>query len=217
MRIILLGPPGSGKGTQGEMIERKFNLPRIATGDILREAVKLKTPLGLAAEAQIKAGHLVSDEIVASLVAERIKQSDCLQGYILDGFPRNLNQIKLLEKMDNCQEEIAIEIYVPEETVIKRLVNRRICSSCGTVYNIITSPPQRFEFCDFCGGQLIQREDDNAEVIRERLRIYETEIKDIREHYCRKGVFYKINGEGSVDEVFKRIEIILESKIKKKV
>lgn len=217
MRIILLGPPGSGKGTQGEMMERKFNFPRISTGDLLREAVKQRTPLGLVAEAQMKAGHLVSDEIVVSLVAEKIKQSDCLHGYILDGFPRTLNQVKLLEKMNNCQEEVVIEIQVPEEVILERLTNRRVCSSCGAVYNIITSPPQRPNTCDLCGGQLIQREDDQAEVIKERLRIYEAEIKDIRDYYCQKGVLYKIDGMGSSEEVFKKIVALLEPKIKRRV
>lgn len=217
MRVILLGPPGSGKGTQGEMIEKRFHFPRISTGDILREAVKQGTPLGLAASAEMSAGHLVNDEIVASLVAERINQADCRQGYVLDGFPRTINQVKLLEKIDNSQEEIVFEIYVNEEIIVERLANRLLCSSCGAVYNVITSPPQRSGICDLCGGRLIQRDDDRPEVIRERLRVYEAEIKEIVEYYERKGVFYRIDGQGTVEEVFKRIESLLVSEFKKKV
>ncbi len=217
MRVILLGPPGSGKGTQGEMIAKKFHLPRISTGDILREAIKKETPLGLAAKAEMSAGHLVNDEIVASLVAERIKKADCKQGYILDGFPRNINQVRLLEKMDNSQEEIVFEISVPEEVILDRLTSRRICSSCGAVYNIITSPPQRPGICDLCGGSLIQRDDDRAEVVRERLRVYEAEIKEIIDHYKEKGVFYRINGQGTFEEVFQRIESLLVLKFKTKI
>lgn len=217
MRVVLLGPPGSGKGTQGEMIEKRFHFPRISTGDILREAVKQGTPLGEAAKAEMSAGHLVNDEIVASLVAERINQTDCERGYVLDGFPRTINQVKLLEKMDNCQEEIVFEIYVPEEIIIERLTSRRLCSSCGAVYNVITSPPQRPGLCDLCGGYLIQRDDDRPEVIRERLRIYGAEIKEILEYYKQKGVFHRIDGRGTVEEVFKRIETLLVSELKKKV
>lgn len=217
MRVVLLGPPGSGKGTQGEMIEKRFHFPRISTGDILREAVKQGTPLGEAAKAEMSAGHLVKDEIVASLVAERINQADCEQGYVLDGFPRTVNQVKLLEKMDNCQEEIVFEIYVPEEIIIERLTNRRLCSSCGAVYNIITSPPRRADICDLCGGYLIQRDDDRPEVIRERLKVYEAEIKEIVDYYQQKGVLYRVDGRGSVEEVFERIESLLVSELKKKV
>lgn len=217
MRIILLGPPGSGKGTQGEMIEKRFHFPRISTGDILREAVKQGTPLGLAAKAEMSAGHLVNDEIVASLVAERINQFDCRQGYILDGFPRTINQVKLLEKMDNCREEIVFEIYVPEEIIIERLTSRRLCSSCGAVYNVTTSPPQRPESCDLCGNLLIQRDDDRPDVIRERLKIYEAEIEEIVDYYKQKGVFYRIDGRGTVEEVFARIESSLVKSLKREL
>jgi len=216
MRIILLGPPGSGKGTQGEMIFKKYHLPRISTGDILREAVKKRTPLGLQAEAEMKAGHLVSDEIVASLVAERIRQADCSRGYVLDGFPRTINQVKLLERMADRQKEVVFEIYVPEEIIIERLSSRRICSSCGAVYNIITSPPQRPGLCDLCGGRLIQRDDDRPEVIRERLRVYEAEIKEILDYYRQKGNLYRVEGTGSAEEVFAKIESLLASKFEER-
>lgn len=215
MRVILLGPPGSGKGTQGEMIEKRFHLPRISTGDILREAIRQGTPLGLAAKTEMSAGHLVSDEIVASLVAERISQTDCQRGYVLDGFPRTIDQIRLLEKIDNCQEEIVFEIYVPEENIIERLTSRRLCSSCGAVYNVITSPPKRPGICNLCGGYLTQRDDDRPEVIKERLKVYEAEIKEIVKYYKKKGVFYQIDGQGKAEEVFEKIESLLVSELEK--
>jgi|YelNatPaOPRAMG01_1025707.scaffolds.fasta_scaffold00051_24 adenylate kinase len=216
MRIILLGPPGSGKGTQAEMIFKKYHLPHISTGDILREAVKQGTPLGRQAEAEMKAGRLVSDEIVASLVAERISQADCSRGYVLDGFPRTINQVKLLERMADCQKEVVFEIDVPEEVVIERLSSRRICSSCGAVYNIVTSPPQRPDLCDLCGGRLIQRDDDRPEVIRERLRVYEAEIKEILDYYREKGNLYRVEGTGSAEEVFERIDSHLASEFEER-
>lgn len=210
MRIILLGPPGSGKGTQGDLIEKEYGFPRISTGDILRQAVGRKTALGLQAEAQMKAGHLVSDDIVASLVAERIKQPDCLAGYVLDGFPRTINQVNLLEGMETGRPELALEFTLSEAALISRLASRRVCLNCGAVYNLITSPPRREDICDRCGGRLQIREDDRPEVIKERLRVYEAEIREIREYYQRKGVLSIIDSSGLPEEIFGRVRQVLE-------
>jgi len=213
MRIILLGPPGSGKGTQGEMIEKSYGLPRISTGDILRQAVKEKTPLGLAAEAEMKAGHLVSDQVVASLVAERIKEPDCLRGYVLDGFPRNVAQAKILETLDSNRIEVVLEFIVPAETIIQRLSNRRVCPNCAAVYNLLSSPPRKSGFCDFCGHELILRDDDQPEIIAERLKVYEAAIKELREYYLQKGVIHPIDSSSRPEEVFKQVEAILRAKL----
>lgn len=210
MRIILLGPPGSGKGTQGDLIEKEYGFPRISTGDILRQAVARKTALGLQAEAQMKAGHLVSDDIVASLVAERIKHPDCLAGYVLDGFPRTINQVNLLEGMETGRSELALEFTLSEVALISRLSSRRVCLNCGAVYNLISSPPRKEDICDRCGGRLEIREDDRPEVIKERLRVYEAEIREIREYYQRKGVLSIIESSGLPEEIFGRVRQVLE-------
>ncbi len=217
MRIILLGPPGSGKGTQGEMIEKGFGFPRISTGDILRQAVKERTPLGLAAEAEMKAGHLVSDQVVASLVAERIKKPDCLGGYVLDGFPRNIVQAKLLEALDSNRPELILEFILPAKTVIQRLSNRRLCPNCGAVYNLLSSPPRESGLCDFCGYKLIIRDDDQPEIIEERLKVYEAAIKELREYYLQKGIVYQIDSSSPPEEVFEQIEAILRAKLNQPV
>lgn len=213
MRVILLGPPGSGKGTQGDLIEKEYGFPRISTGDILRQAVSRKTALGLQAEAQMKAGHLVSDDIVASLVAERIKQPDCLSGYVLDGFPRTINQVKLLEQMETGRPELALEFTLPEEVLISRLTSRRVCVNCGAVYNMISSPPRKEDTCDRCGNPLKTREDDRPEIIRERLRVYEAEIREVKEHYRRKGVLSIIESSGLPEEIFSRVRQVLEASL----
>ncbi len=213
MRVILLGPPGSGKGTQGDLIGKEYGFPRISTGDILRQAVSRKTALGLQAEAQMKAGHLVSDDIVASLVAERIKQPDCLSGYVLDGFPRTINQVKLLEQMESGRPELALEFTLSEEVLISRLTSRRVCVNCGAVYNLISSPPRKEGTCDRCGHPLKTREDDRPEIIRERLRVYEAEIREVKEHYRRKGVLSVIESSGLPEEIFSRVRQVLEASL----
>jgi adenylate kinase len=213
MRIILFGPPGSGKGTQGELVERKYGLPRISTGDLLRRAVADKTPLGLKAEAMMNQGKLVSDDIVEDLVRERTAQPDCQKGYLLDGFPRNLAQARSLEAMDPERPEIVIDIDVNLELLIKRLESRRVCAGCSAVYSITHQPSKNEGRCDLCGGPLQQRKDDQPEVIRERMRVYREQTEKLREYYLAKKVYHRVDGTGTVEEVFGWISRYLDRQL----
>ncbi len=216
MRIILLGPPGSGKGTQGELVEKKYGLPRISTGDLLRRAVADKTPLGLKAEAMMSQGKLVSDDIVVDLVRERTARPDCRKGYLLDGFPRNLAQARSLEVMDPERPETVIDIDVNLDLLVRRLESRRICADCGAVYNLDLNPLGREGRCDVCGGPVEQRKDDQPEVIRERMRVYKEETAKLREYYSAKDVYHRVDGSGTVEEVFGRISKHLDQEGLKK-
>jgi adenylate kinase len=213
MRIILFGPPGSGKGTQGDLVERRYGLPKISTGDLLRRAVRERTPLGLKAEALMGRGELVSDEIVEELVRERINGPDAARGYLLDGFPRNLDQVRSLESMDGGRPEVVIEIVVDAHSVIKRLEGRVTCRTCGAVFNLRLKKPRVEGRCDVCGGELYQRGDDRPEVIRERLRVYAEQTEKIRAHYQAKGVFRRVDGAGPVADVFACISAILDREL----
>jgi adenylate kinase len=213
MRIILFGPPGSGKGTQGDLVERRYGFPKISTGDLLRRAVRERTPLGIKAEALMRRGELVSDEIVEGLVRERIKRPDALRGYLLDGFPRNLAQVLSLESMDGERPEVVIEIEVDDRSLVERMEGRLTCRTCGAVYSLRLKGPRVEGRCDVCGGELYQREDDRPEVIRERLRVYREQIEKIRAHYRAKGVFRRVDGTGSVADVFARISAILDREL----
>jgi adenylate kinase len=213
MRIILFGSPGSGKGTQGDLVEKEYGFPRISTGDLLRRAVRDGTPLGRRAEALMNRGQLVSDDIVEGLVRERIAQPDCRRGYLLDGFPRNPAQVKSLEAMDGRRPEVVIEIVVASETIVERLGHRRVCADCGAVYNLADRPPKVEGRCDVCGGRLEQRRDDRPEVIAERLRVYRAETAQIRGHYQAKNVYHAVDGAGAVADVFGRIRLILDQAV----
>lgn len=210
MRIILFGPPGSGKGTQGDLIEKRYGLPKVSTGDLLRQAVRDGTPLGRRAEAIMRQGLLVNDEIVEELVRERIGKPDCRNGYLLDGFPRNLSQVKILEAMDGARPEIVIEIDVTSGEIIERLSRRRTCSACKAIYGLAGQAPRVEGRCDACGGALYQRPDDRPEVIAERLRVYEEQTARIRESYQARRVYHRVDGMGTVEEVFGRIAAILD-------
>lgn len=205
IRIILLGPPGCGKGTQGDLIGKKYGFPKISTGDLLREAVQKGTPLGKKAEVFINQGKLVSDELVIAMIKERISEEDCRGGYVLDGFPRNIPQARALEEMYGNTLEIVVDIRLDEKDLIDRLSARRICSRCSTIYNLLVKKPARLGVCDECGGLLIQREDDKPGVIKERLRIYHQETEKLIDYYQSKGIYNKIDGSGEIEGVFKRI------------
>ena len=209
MRIILFGPPGSGKGTQGDLICSRTGFPRISTGDLLRQAVRERTALGQKAEAQMNQGKLVSDDIVTGLVRERLDAPDTTRGYLLDGFPRNLEQVHSLEAMDAGRPELAIELAVDAEILIERLTSRRTCRSCGAVYNLLLKKPRVEMRCDVCGGELYERSDDRPEVITERLSVYEKETEKIRNHDRAKSVYRRVDGSGSAMDVFARIAEIL--------
>jgi adenylate kinase len=213
MRIILFGPPGSGKGTQGDLIEKRYGLPKISTGDLLRRAVLEKTALGRKAEAQMNQGKLVSDDIVEGLVRERIVGPDCRAGYVLDGFPRNLAQVKSLEAMDGSRPETAIEIEVDACTLVERMQSRLTCRKCGAIFNLALQKPKIKGRCDVCGGPLFQREDDRPAVISERLKVYKEQTEKIKAHYQAKNVYQRVDGSGSIEDVFDRLSRILDQRL----
>lgn len=212
MRIILLGPPGSGKGTQGDLIAKKYGFPKISTGDLLREAVREKTPLGEKAESAMLRGDLVSDELVIQLVEERIGREDCRKGYVLDGFPRNIEQARLLDSMEKQPVEVVLDIRVSEEKLVERLSSRRICARCGSIYNLSMKAADKQGICDSCGDELLQRQDDQPEVVRERLNVYHNKTEPLVEYYRKKGNYNRIAGNGTIETVFQGISTIIERK-----
>ena len=209
MRVILLGPPGCGKGTQGDCIKQSYGFPRISTGDLLRAEVAAETPLGLKARAVMESGELVSDSIVIEMIRERIFSPDCRRGYILDGFPRTVAQAESLSYMDGNRPEVVIDIRVDNDALIERLSARRVCS-CGAVYNLKVKPPAKEGKCDVCGGTLIQRKDDDDSVIMERLRVYREQTEPLIVFYKKKGKYFSVDGEQGVESVFSSINDILK-------
>jgi len=213
MRIILFGPPGSGKGTQGDLVECRYGFPKISTGDLLRRAVRERTPLGIEAEAMMNRGELVSDEIVLGLVREKIASPDVRRGYLLDGFPRNPAQVEGLEAIDGGRPEVVIELDVDSQALIERMQGRLTCRDCGAIANLRLQKTRTEGRCDDCGGELTQRPDDRPEVIRERLRVYHEQTEKIRPHYQAKGVFHRVDGTGPVEDVFTRVSAILDREL----
>lgn len=213
MRIILLGPAGSGKGTQGELIERHYGFPRISTGDLLRLEVQKGSEIGKEVAEVMKSGQLVADELVLWLIRDRIKDPDCRAGYVLDGYPRTLNQALLLEKIEDDRPETVLEIKISEEAVMERLAGRRVCPGCATVYNIFSNKEITDGRCPACGAGLTVRNDDRPEVIKERFRIYRETIGPLLDHYSRKQVLFQVDGQRTVEEVFGSIKLILDERI----
>ena len=212
MNLILLGGPGAGKGTQAKLIVEEYKIPQISTGDMLREAVKQGTELGKKAKEYMDKGELVPDEIVIGIVRERIKQPDCEKGFILDGFPRTITQAEALDKMlDEIDKKIdaVVNIHVPEEEIVKRIVNRRTCKKCGAIYHLIYSPPKEPNKCDKCGGELYQRDDDKEETVRERLRVYKQQTEPLIEYYEKKRILYNVDGTKDINGVFEEVKDVL--------
>ncbi len=209
MRMILVGPPGAGKGTQAKRITERLGIPQISTGDMFRAAVKDGTEMGLKAKEYMDKGALIPDEVVIGVVKERLSKPDCAKGFILDGFPRTLAQASAL---DNLLKEIGtaidhvVVIDVPDDDLVRRLSGRRTCRNCGFMYHIEFNPPKKPGICDRCGGELYQRDDDKEETIRNRLKTYHAQTEPIVEFYSSKGLVRKINGTGSMEEVEKAIE-----------
>ena len=214
MRIILLGAPGSGKGTLGERLERSKGFPRISTGDILRKAVREGTPLGKRAAAIMAKGDLVSDEIVTGLVRERIAEPDCRKGYILDGYPRTVAQAEALSRLDGDRPEVVLALDVKDETVVARLGGRRVCGACAKIFNVVGRPADRIGVCDECGGPLQQRLDDSEAVVRERLRVYKDATAPLAGYYKARSTFRTIDGEGRPEDVFRRASAVLDAELK---
>ncbi len=203
--IIFLGPPGAGKGTQAERLAEDLKIKKISTGDILREAVAKGTELGQRAKSYMERGELVPDEIILGIIEEAINDEE---GFILDGFPRNINQAKALDEMlsrKGLNITHVIFLDVPDEEIIKRIAYRRVCLKCGAVYNLIFNPPKEDETCNNCGSKLVQREDDREEVVRNRLEVYRDSTEALVKIYEERGVLRRINGLGDREEVFRRI------------
>lgn len=208
MRLILLGPPGAGKGTQAKMLTEKYGIPQISTGDILRQAVADKTKLGLEAQTYMEEGRLVPDEVVIGLIKERIKEADCEPGFILDGFPRTIVQAeKLSETLEEMNLSInrVIDFEVDPGTLVDRLTGRSTCSDCGAMYHETARPPKKPGVCNFCGGKLYQRPDDNEETIQKRLQVYQNETAPLKEFYSKKGNLKTAESQGTVEEIFSRV------------
>jgi adenylate kinase len=186
MKLILLGPPGSGKGTYAQRLTPKYGIPQVSTGDLLRNAVAKGTPLGKKADAFMKAGDLVPDDIVIQLLKERIAQKDCAKGFILDGFPRTVAQAEALGKIMAIDK--VVNLAVPDSVVIYRLTGRRTCEKCQKIFNVNTLPPKKAGVCDECGGKLVQRKDDTKETVKERLRIYKEKTQPLIDYYRKKGI-----------------------------
>ena len=212
MRIVMLGAPGSGKGTQAQRLQKDFGLPQVSTGDLLRRAVADKTPLGLKAKAVMDAGDLVSDEIVLGMIEERIAKPDATHGFILDGYPRNGKQAQDLEAVlakRGLQIDAAVLMDVGFDILMKRLTGRRTCSTTGEVLNIYFSAPAELEACKKAGGELVQRDDDKEETIRNRLQVYQRQTASLIEHYEQRGLLKTIPATGEVDAVYQRLTTAL--------
>lgn len=208
LRAVLLGPPGAGKGTQAVRLVEKYEIPHISTGDIFRKNIKEGTELGKKAQEYMNAGALVPDELVVDLVKDRLQQDDCKNGFLLDGFPRTIFQAEKLDEFlseSNQKMDIVINLKVEKDALIKRLTGRRVCKDCGASYHIVNIPPKKEGVCDICGGELIQRKDDNIETVENRINVYEEQTAPLIGYYKEAGSLVDFDGEASLDEVFDAI------------
>nr|WP_288555813.1 adenylate kinase [uncultured Mediterraneibacter sp.] len=215
MKIIMLGAPGAGKGTQAKKIAAKYEIPHISTGDIFRANIKNGTELGKKAKTYMDQGLLVPDELVVDLVVDRVNQDDCTKGYVLDGFPRTIPQAEALdaalEKMGQ-KIDYAIDVDVPDENIINRMSGRRACVDCGATYHIVYAPTKKENICDNCGGGLILRDDDKPETVKKRLDVYHEQTQPLIDYYTKAGALRTVDGTIDIDDVFAAIVKILEDK-----
>ena len=212
MKIIMLGAPGAGKGTQAKQIEQAYDIPHISTGDIFRANIKEGTELGKKAQEYMDKGLLVPDELVCDLVVDRIHKDDCEKGYILDGFPRTIPQANALDEAlakDGEKIEFAIDIEVPDENIINRMSGRRSCKDCGAIFHVQYNPPKKENCCDVCGGELVLRDDDKAETVKKRLDVYHEQTAPLIAHYKEAGSLHEIDGTQDIKVVFEEIKSIL--------
>ena len=208
MRLILLGAPGAGKGTQAEILSRKLSIPTISTGNILRAAIKNGTPVGLKAKAYVESGALVPDDVIIGIVAERLAESDCANGYILDGMPRTIPQAEALEK-HGIDVDFALSIEISDETIIERMSGRRTCHVCGASYHIVNAPPKVEGKCDNCGGELDVRKDDAPETVKARLEIYHRETEPLKDYYAERGKLRSVDNQPTIEATTAEIERVL--------
>lgn len=212
MNVVLLGPPGAGKGTQAELIVKKYGIPQISTGDIFRANIKNGTELGKKAKEYMDKGELVPDELVVDLVKDRLEQDDCKNGFMLDGFPRTVFQAEELTKIMEAKSlsiNYVLNIDVAPEKLIDRIAGRRVCKSCGATYNVNTKPTAKEGVCDACGGEVYQRADDNRETVENRINVYFAQTAPLIEYYEKAGVLATVNGDQAMDNVFSDITKVL--------
>lgn len=212
MKIIMLGAPGAGKGTQAKLIGEEYGIPHISTGDIFRMNIKNGTALGMEAKGYMDQGLLVPDELTVRIFLDRVAQDDCKNGYVLDGFPRTIPQAQVLEEaLDKLGDQIdyAIDVEVPDENIIRRMGGRRACTSCGATYHIEHVPPKKEGICDECGQELVLRDDDKPETVGRRLQVYQEQTAPLLEFYKAKGVLRSVDGTQDMQDVFKAITEIL--------
>lgn len=212
MKIIMLGAPGAGKGTQAKMIAEKYHIPHVSTGDMFRMNIKNGTELGMEAKKYMDQGLLVPDELTVRILLDRVSKEDCKDGYVLDGFPRTIPQAQVLEDaLDKLGEQIdyAIDVEVPDENIIRRMCGRRACVSCGATYHIEYVPPKKEGICDECGQPLVLRDDDKQETVLNRLHVYQEQTQPLIDFYTEKGVLRSVDGTQDMQDVFKAIEEIL--------
>ena len=213
MKIVMLGAPGAGKGTQAKMISEKYNVPHISTGDIFRANIKENTPLGQKAKEYMDKGLLVPDELVVDLVVDRLAQKKKKNGYVLDGFPRTIPQAEALtEALDKIGEKLdyAIDVEVPDDNIINRMSGRRACVACGGTYHIKFNPTKKEGICDACGGELILRDDDKPETVKQRLTVYHDQTQPLIDYYTKEGILKEVDGTLDLQAVFAEIVKILE-------
>ena len=215
MKLIIMGPPGAGKGTQAALIKETYNIPHISTGDMFREAIKNQTPLGVEAKSYIDKGLLVPDSVTIGLVKERLANKDCQEGFLLDGFPRTIPQAEalniILEEL-NIKLDAVVNIDVDDSILIDRIVGRRVCPVCKAGYHVKYLQPKVAGVCDECGGQLVQRKDDTEETVKNRLEVYANQTKPLLEFYNKLGLVKSIDGIGEIDVIFNNIKLALEVK-----
>jgi len=213
MNMIFLGLPGAGKGTQAKKVSAKYNIPHIATGDIFRNAIKNETSLGKKAKNYIDKGELVPDEVTIGIVRNRLQEDDCQNGFILDGFPRTINQAEALNKIMeelNTELDLALYIKVSEKELIKRLSGRRVCEDCGATYHVEFNPPEKEGICDKCGGKLIQRSDDKEKTVKNRIEVNREKTEKLIKYYEAEGILKTIESNGGIDQVFNEVTSVIE-------
>lgn len=209
MKIIFLGAPGAGKGTQAEVVAEKFGIPTVSTGNIIREALKNGTEMGLKAKSFIEAGQLVPDEVVIGIIKERLAKGDCENGFILDGFPRTIPQAEALDAMGISIDKV-VDIEVPDENIMERMTGRRVCAACGASYHLMFKKPLKDGICDSCGGELVQRKDDAPETVSDRLKVYHEQTEPLKDFYEKAGKLSVVEGLGAVSEITERVLKALE-------
>ena len=205
MKLILLGPPGAGKGTQGEILKKKLGIPTISTGNMLRAAMKEGTPLGKQVSKCMEEGTLVEDYLIIGIVKERLAQPDCANGYILDGVPRTVAQAETMEKEGLLEADFVLSLEADPEDILKRMTNRRVCADCGAPYNSVTSRPKQEGVCDLCGGKLVQRKDDEEATVRHRLVVYQEETEPLKGFFRERGMLTSIPSLPTIEETAKVI------------